>query len=62
MKKNPPPSGDFKSNDDDYGNARQSFSNEEFKRSNVCADDFAPSEDFQRTDEDNEDFPPSEDF
>ena len=25
-----PPSGDFKSNDDDYGNAGQSFSNEKF--------------------------------
>jgi hypothetical protein len=57
-----PPSGDFKSNYDDYGNVGQSFSNEEFKRSNVGAEDFPPSEDFQGTDEDNEDFPPSEDF
>ena len=57
-----PPSGDFKSNDDDYGNVGQSFLNEEFKGSNVGDDDFPPSEDFQGTDEDNEDFPPSEVF
>jgi hypothetical protein len=40
----------------------ESFSNEEFKRSNVGAEDFPPSEDFQGTNEDNEDFFPSEDF
>jgi hypothetical protein len=57
-----PPSGDFKSSDDDYSNGGQSFQNGEFKGSNVGDDDFPPSEDFQGTDEDDEDFPPSDDF
>ena len=62
MMKKSPPSGDFKSNDDDYGNVGQSFSNEEFKGRNVGDDDFPPSQDFQGTNEDNEDFSPTVDF
>jgi hypothetical protein len=57
-----PPSGDFKSSDDDYGNGGQSFPNEKFKGNNVGDDDFPPSEHFQGTDEDDEDFPPCEYF
>jgi hypothetical protein len=53
---------DFKINDENYGNAGQSFSNEEFKISNVGDDDFPPSEDFLTSNEDDEEYLSSGNF